>query len=117
VPGGYVFVDGSGVGDIGPSVMREREALARDGFVIVHLSIDPKTGRFSQEPHFLSRGFAFARDAEALFEQARARIMALGMNGLGTPLEEQVEKELSKFFYAETKRHPMIFVFTSTESL
>ena len=116
VPGGYVFVDGSGVGDIGPSVMREREALARDGFVIVHLSIDPKTGRLSQEPHFLSRGFTFAPDAEALFEQARARIMALGMNGLGSSLEEQVEKELSKFFYAETKRHPMIFVFTSAES-
>ena len=116
VPGGYVFVDGSGVGDIGPSVMREREALARDGFVIVRLSLDPRTGRLTQEPRFLSRGFAFARDTEALFEQARARIMDLGANGLGAPLEEQVEKELSKFLYAETKRHPMIFVFTSTDS-
>jgi ribonuclease J len=50
VPGGYVFVDGAGVGDIGPSVVREREALARDGIVLVNLAIDHNTSQLTGEP-------------------------------------------------------------------
>ena len=40
IPGGYIFVDGSRVGDIGPSVVRERTALARDGVVVISLALD-----------------------------------------------------------------------------
>src|SRR5512139_1625504 len=50
LPGGYVFVDGAGVGDIGPSVVREREALARDGIVLVNLVIDRNTYQLRDEP-------------------------------------------------------------------
>jgi ribonuclease J len=55
VPGGYVFVDGSGVGDIGPRVMRERVALAREGFVVVHLTLESHTGRIIGEPEIVSK--------------------------------------------------------------
>lgn len=113
VPGGYVFVDGSGVGDIGPTVMREREALARDGFVVVHLHLDGKTGALREEPEIVSKGFVFVRDAEQLFEDARTRIDKLAANANGNNLEETVETELSKYFYAETRRRPMVFVFAS----
>jgi len=113
VPGGYVFVDGSGVGDIGPTVMREREALARDGFVVVHLHLDGKSGKLREEPEIVSKGFVFVRDAEQLFEDARTRIDQLAANANGANLEELVENELSKYFYAETRRRPMVFVFAS----
>jgi ribonuclease J len=113
VPGGYVFVDGTGVGDIGPSVMREREALARDGFVVVHLHLDGKTGALREEPEIVSKGFVFVRDAEQLFEDARTKIDQLAANPNGNDLEEAVESELSKYFYAETRRRPMVFVFAS----
>jgi ribonuclease J len=113
VPGGYVFVDGSGVGDIGPTVMREREALARDGFVVVHLHLDRKTGSLREEPEIVSKGFVFVRDAEQLFEDARTRIDQLAASANGSNLEEVVETELSKYFYAETRRRPMVFVFAS----
>jgi ribonuclease J len=113
VPGGYVFVDGSGVGDIGPTVMREREALARDGFVVVHLHLDRKTGALREEPEIVSKGFVFVRDAEQLFEDARTRIDHLAASANGNNLEETVETELSKYFYAETRRRPMVFVFAS----
>jgi ribonuclease J len=116
VPGGYVFVDGSGVGDIGPSVMREREALARDGVVLVHLHLDPKTCTLRQEPEIISKGFVFTRNAEELFDQARARIRALASSADGGDLRTRIEKELAKLFYAETKRSPMIFVFSSETS-
>ena len=113
IPGGYVFVDGSGVGDIGPTVMREREALARDGFVVVHLHLDGKSGTLRETPEIVSKGFVFVRDAEQLFEDARIRIDKLAANANGSNLEELVETELSKYFYAETRRRPMVFVFAS----
>ncbi len=113
VPGGYVFVDGSWVGDIGPTVMRERESLAREGFVVVQLQLDPKSGRLQRNPEIISKGFVFMRDSEELFELARRRISTLAEEYKGDELEAAVEKNLSKFFYSETKRRPMVFVFTS----
>ncbi|OGO11048.1 MAG: ribonuclease J [Chloroflexi bacterium RBG_13_68_17] len=111
VPGGYIFVDGSGVGDIGPTVMREREALARDGFVIVHLTLKPGGG-LKRPAEIVSKGFVFVRDAEELLARAQAKVADLAASPSGD-LNERVEKELAKFFYAETKRRPMIFVFVS----
>jgi len=113
VPGGYVFVDGSGVGDIGPIVMREREALARDGFVVVHLSLDCQTGTLQGDPEIVSKGFVFIRDAEELFEHARTLIRDLTSDEGCVNLKKRIEKELADYFYTETKRRPMIFVFTS----
>jgi ribonuclease J len=113
VPGGYVFVDGMGVGDVGPSVMREREALARDGFVIINLCVDKKSGSLSQSPDIISRGFVFQRDSEELFEQVSERIQKLVKSHDADELSTRIEKDLSKFFYAETKRRPMIMVLTS----
>jgi ribonuclease J len=113
VPGGYVFVDGSGVGDIGPTVMREREALARDGFVLVHLSLDCQTGALQGDPEIVSKGFVFIRDAEELFEYARTLIREITSDEGCVNLKKRIEKELADYFYTETKRRPMIFVFTS----
>jgi ribonuclease J len=111
LPGGYVFVDGSGVGDIGPAVMREREALARDGFVAVHLNLG-KNGQLKRPPEILSKGFVFVQDSEALFASAREKITELVGEADGD-LEQRIEKELGKFFYAATKRRPMVFVFAA----
>jgi len=113
VPGGYVFVDGMGVGDIGPSVMREREALARDGFVVIHLYLDRKSGKLVRDPHIISKGFVFIRDSEEMFEQVRLKIQDLVKSSNEEDLNSRIEKELSKYFYAETKRRPMIILFTS----
>ena len=113
VPGGYVFVDGSGVGDIGPTVLREREALARDGFVVAYLHLDRASGALLGEPKILSKGFVFERDADRLFELARQQIRALAADPSNGNLQARVEKDLAKFFYEETKRRPMVFVFSS----
>ena len=113
VPGGYVFVDGSGVGDIGPRVMRERETLAREGFVAVHLTFDPTGKVLRGEPQLISKGFVFVRDAEELFEHARKIVRDIVSSAGENDLENRIESDLSKFFYAQTKRRPMVFVFTS----
>jgi ribonuclease J len=113
IPGGYVFVDGSGVGDIGPSVMREREALARDGFVVIYLEVEAQSGRLLGEPEIVSKGFVFMREAEELFELARQRIRKLAETTRGEELKERIERDLAKFFYNQTKRRPMVLAFTA----
>jgi ribonuclease J len=113
IPGGYVFVDGSVVGDVGPRVLREREALARDGFVIVHLALEPKTNTIRGEPEIISQGFVFVPEATELFDHARDLIRKLVPCEDHSDLKRRIEKELSKLFYAETKRRPMMSVFIS----
>jgi ribonuclease J len=115
VPGGYVFVDGSGVGDIGPSVMREREALARDGFVLVHLVLDCDKTHLIGDPEIITRGFVFVRDSEILIDQANEHVRQLVEETPLEDIEKRIESGLSKFFYNETRRRPMVFVFTSID--
>jgi ribonuclease J len=115
IPGGYVFVDGSGVGDVGPRVMREREALARDGFVIVHLSLDCDRRKLQHEPEIITKGFVFVRDSDELLAEAREKVSSIVHESSDGDLDERIEKELSKFFFSETRRRPMIFVFSSRE--
>jgi len=110
VPGEYVFVDGRGVGDIGPQVMRERELLARDGFVMVRMNINARTGRLQGKPDLISRGFVFVPESGELMAAAEAKIREIVEKNPGNNLDKKVENALSELFYLENKRRPMIFV-------
>lgn len=109
VPGGYVFVDGSGVGDIGPSVMRERDILAREGFIFVNLHVDSKTNNLLREPEIITRGFVYLRDSEQLMAETRRHIEKVVAQSNGR-LQENLEAQLRDFLFDVTKRRPMIFV-------
>jgi ribonuclease J len=109
VPGGYVFVDGAGVGDVRPSVVREREALARDGVVIISLVVDSRTGKLREQPEILTRGFVYQRGASDLLESTRKRITEIIKNSNGN-LQNDVEQTVKTYFFNETKRRPMVFV-------
>jgi len=109
VPGGYVFVDGSRVGEVGPSVVREREALARDGIVVISLILEKSSGRLLEEPEIITRGFVYKRDAEELLVLAKNRITDTIKRGNGN-LQNDIEQTVKSFFYNETKRRPMVFV-------
>jgi len=112
VPGGYVFVDGAGVGDIGPSIVREREALARDGIVLVNLAIDRNTCQLRDEPEIITRGFIVIRDADVLMAGMSKIIREAVRRGNGD-LKEDLRNTLLSYIYNETKRRPMIFITTS----
>jgi ribonuclease J len=109
VPGGYVFVDGSSVGEVGPSLVREREALARDGIVVISLVLDKNTGRLREEPEIISRGFIYSRGAEDVIALARRRIAETVSRGNGN-LQSDIEQTAKTLFYNETKRRPTVFV-------
>ncbi len=114
VPGGYVYVDGSGVGDIGPAVMHEREMLGRDGIVIANVRLDRDTRQMLGEPEIISRGFVYLPESKDLISKAQLTICRMlkdnGKSSLRS-LRSEIEDQLSDFFYSETKRRPMIFAF------
>ena len=112
VPGGYVFVDGYGVGVIGPAVLRDREILARDGFVVAIVQRDAETGQLLRPPDIISRGFVFLRESEELLTGASDQVEALMASTAPditlSVLEDKIRVLLTNFLYQETKRRPMV---------
>ena len=109
LPGGYVFVDGSRVGGVGPSLVRERELLARDGIIVVNLLIDKATGHLRSDPEIITRGFITETDSASLLPDTRQKIAEVVYQG-DSNLEEDLEQMLKAYLYNETKRRPMVFV-------
>jgi len=112
IPGGYVFVDGLGVGDIGPAVVRERESLARDGFILVNLIVGKHTGKLVHDPQLITRGFVYEPQAEELLLETVEHVASAVHQANGS-LQKDVERALKDFLYNETKRRPMVFVMTT----
>jgi ribonuclease J len=106
LPGGYIFVDGTGVGDVGVNALREREALAREGLFLVNLFLDKNTGRLIEEPEVLTRGFPLSEDKIA---DARRRIAEAVTRGNGN-LQDDIQQMIKSYLFNETKRRPTVFV-------
>jgi ribonuclease J len=109
IPGGYVFVDGSGVGDIDTSVVRERELLARDGFVLINLNWDRETRQLVDTPEIITRGFIHERDFDDLAASITQRI-AENMTQDAGKMRDALKQSLRAYLYSETKRRPEIFI-------
>lgn len=112
MPGGYVFVDGSGVGDVGPAVMRDRETLGKDGFLVVVAGIDAESGALRSGPEILTRGFVYLREAEELLETVReTAVEALqdARRSRSSRRRELLQERVSRVLYSETRRRPMVF--------
>ena len=110
LPGGHVYIDGSGVGEIGPAVLRDREILGRDGFVVVTLRRDPERGLIIDQPEITTRGFVYVQEAEELLNGANEVVTRVcADNSLSDrAVHDKVQEALANYFYRETKRRPMI---------
>ena len=114
IPSGRVMVDGSGVGDIGSVVLRDRKHLSEDGLVVVVATVDIKEGLLVSGPDIVSRGFVYVKESEELMKRAKdvcvgAVNRALDKRGCDyTYLKTVIKDDLAKFIYKETKRKPMI---------
>ncbi len=110
IKGGWVFVDGYGVGDVGPSVIREREALARDGFVLINLTLDQQTHRLLDDPEIITRGFIYTRNGgEDLIDETRDLVRETVTSGTAR-IEDDIQETVKSFLFNKTRRRPMIFV-------
>jgi ribonuclease J len=73
-PAGRVLVDGKGVGDVGPVVLRDRELLAEAGMLVVALTVDGVTGAIVAGPEIASRGFVYMKEADELMDEVKAAV-------------------------------------------
>ena len=110
LPGSYVYIDGSGVGDIGPAILREREILGRDGFLVAVVHRDRATGQLTGQPDIMTKGFIHANEALDIIRGATDIITRLAQDSAlsDKALRERIGGQLSDYLYHETKRRPMI---------
>ena len=116
VPAGAVMVDGLGVGDVGSIVLRDRKHLSEDGLIVVVATINTKSRKLIAGPDIISRGFVYVRESEEMINQAQEiaknaaeTCLNNGIRDWGS-LKQRMKDEVSKYFYAQTKRSPMILV-------
>ncbi|MFN8400807.1 MAG: ribonuclease J [Anaerolineales bacterium] len=109
IPGDYVFVTGESIGDIDHDVMRERSQLARNGIMLIDISIDKKTGRLLHEPEIITRGFVSPEDAETLLPDVRKLVLRM-VHDDGFDDEKDIINAVKSYLHQQTKRRPMVFV-------
>ena len=114
VPAGKVFVDGTGVGDVGSVVLRDRKHLAQDGMIVVCVSISTQDGAVITGPDIITRGFIYVKESEELMEELRfvamEAIERCGRKRIRdwTAIKTAIKNDLSGYLYKTTKRNPMI---------
>ena len=114
VPAGKVFVDGTGVGDVGSVVLRDRKHLAQDGMIVVCVNISGQDGSVITGPDIITRGFIYVKESEELMEELRN----VAMEAIErcsrkrvrdwTAIKTAIKNDLSSYLFKTTKRNPMI---------
>ena len=114
LPVAKIFVDGSGVGDVGNVVIHDRKRLSEDGLIVVTVSIDGVTGDIIAGPEIISRGFVYVKESEELIDDARdiARYAIEDCVNKGSldwnTIKGRVRDEVSHLMFEKTGRNPMI---------
>jgi ribonuclease J len=114
---GRTFVDGKGIGDVGRSVLKERQTLSEDGLVVVTLAFDEETGIVVYGPEVMSRGFVFEHQTGHLIDDAQCVILeAIEEIGPEVPnrldkIRYKLQKDLKQYFFFTIGRKPMILPF------
>lgn len=106
-----ILVDGKGVGDVGQTVLRERQILGGEGLVIVLLALDRETGHIILGPNLLSRGFIFEQQLSHVLEDAKSLILDIfeAMPATERPhLEDRIRSTLRRFFRKVLDRDPIV---------
>ena len=114
VQSGNVLVDGTGVGDIGSVVLRDRRHLAEEGLVIVVVTMDIRSGYVISGPEIISRGVIYVKESEQLMAEVREvafNVIDKHVTRRGVDraiLNNALRDEISRFFFKKIKRKPMV---------
>ena len=112
--GPLLVVDGTGVGDVGSVVLRDRKHLAQDGMLVVVVNISAEDGSVITGPDIITRGFVYVKESENLMEELRViaahaidRCQQHGKSDWSV-LKASIKNDLSGYLFKTTKRNPMI---------
>lgn len=114
VTAGSVMVDGSGVGDIGNVVLRDRKLLSEDGVFTVVITLNKQTGALLAQPEILSRGFVYEKNSEELLKETRELVKAKAAQfeknhrSSWSSIKNDIRNSIKNYLYERTKRRPMV---------
>ncbi len=114
VQSGAVMVDGSGIGEVGSVVLRDRHKLAEDGMVVVILPYSSDAHALISEPEIVTRGFIYVKEAEGILEELKRvaieSVMACEEHKINdwSAIKSRVKNNISGYLYKTTRRSPMI---------
>ncbi len=114
VPAGEVYVDGSGVGDVGAVVMRDRKRLAEDGMVVVILPVSSHDGQLLSKPEIVTRGFIYVKESDDMMRELESIAMEAAESAPrkrsrdDSELRSAVKSAVSNYLFKNTQRNPMV---------
>jgi len=114
VTAGKVFVDGTGVGDVGSVVLRDRKHLAQDGMIVVCINVSSQDGSLISGPDIITRGFIYVKESEELLDELKnVTLEAIDRCSRKhirdwTVLKSAIKNDLSGYLFKTTRRNPMI---------
>ncbi|MBU3104575.1 ribonuclease J [Clostridium gasigenes] len=114
VHSGKILIDGSGIGDVGNVVLRDRKYLSQDGIITIVVVIDRESQAILSGPDVVTRGFIYVRESEELVKDIRFvanKTIEKCINSDITQwsqIKRNMRNDISFFIYGKTKRNPMI---------
>ena len=114
VPAGDVYIDGTGIGDVGSAVLRDRRHLAEDGIVMAIITLSSENGKPVTDPEIITRGFVYVKEAEALMGELK-RVVNESLASCErqkqrdwAAIKGRVKSNISGYLYKTTRRSPMV---------
>ncbi|RYE79253.1 MAG: ribonuclease J, partial [Myxococcales bacterium] len=108
---GYVYVDGSSIGDVTDSDLKDRRTLAAEGFISVIAVIDSTTGKIVTGPEIHARGLA---EDDSVFDAIQPKVVAALEEALAdgardtAALQQVMRRVLGSFAGRRLRRRPLI---------
>jgi len=115
VPSGPMMVDGFSIGDMQEVVIRDRQALAKDGMFVIIATVNVRTGQLKKSPDIISRGFVYLRESQGLLSETRLLIkksiedMTQGMNPVDLEyVKTNLTDTVERYLLQKTSKRPMV---------
>ncbi len=115
IPAGYLYVDGSGIGDIGQGVLRDRRVLAEEGFLLILVTVDLYESAVVGAPELITKGWVHEGGSSDLLDRCADAVHRAIDNTLGASkradvesLQKVVRRTAGSFVSEHTRRRPMI---------
>lgn len=115
VPNSPLVVDGFAIGDMQEVVIRDRQALSKDGMFVIIATVNLKTGKLRKSPDIISRGFIYLRESQELLNQSRLLIKKTvedstrGMNPVDLDyVKNTLTDTMSGYLFSQTNKAPMV---------